>query len=528
MKQHKYRLTIKLFLFTILLSGSDKFLRIEAAERSLPEQTVLRYDANKFKKVEKYPILKGEAGVKNTKYKYGDVRRYGAVGDGIRNDHDALVYALDQNKRVYLQAGKTYKCNDGLYMNNGQIIKGNNATILIDDDYTPVDDKTYTFLRNRWGKPGTTYSIYDLTFTYDSDHTTKKFSGEFNIIHPDGFQKITMKNVTIQAVEGSSRVHLMYACSGENILENVRLINNNWSESGGCLWIKNTTAAVTSFNCKNCYFYNTSSDEVLAVYGSGSARGSFTGCTFETTNTKLMKRTLPIAIYDVSRSAYNGEVKSVEIEFNQCDFIEEFDPKNKHTNICYLGVGSSNFNKFITVTLNECTMNNENPASPFALWDYFSTLEGYRYTSNSVINMSKCDLNLKSSLTGTYSAWENKTAAATSPASSINIKDSTIDCKYAVLDIPNTQSYPIYANIENCRIKIKKANSLVKSAYRTPVAISLMNNTITTDQEIEEFSVYYEESKKTIPIGATEKISMKNNILNKKKLKDLEIYTELN
>lgn len=520
---------VLLFSLMILASGlnTDSTV-VKASNPSVSDLSIIRYDTKKVKKTEKYPIRKGELGVKNKKYKYGDVRRYGAVGDGVRNDHDAIEYALNQNKKVYLQKGKTYKCNDGFYMNNGQIIKGNGASILIDDDYKPVNDKGYKFLRNRWGKPGTTYSIYDLTITYNSDHVIKDFDGEFTLFYPYGFNKVTLKNVTMQAVEGSSRVHLMYGCSGENILDNVKLINNTASKSGGCLWLKNTTSSVATIDCRNSYFYNTSSDELLAVYGSGSAKGSFTDCTFQSTNAKLKKHTLPIAIYDAAYNAYSGPVKTVDIVFNQCNFIEEFDPKSKYVNVCYLGVGSSNFNKSINVTLNECTMDSQNPASPFGLREYYGSLAGYEFNSNSMININRCELKLNSSIAGTYSAWISKDTFGTAPAPSINMKDSRVDCKYAVFDLPNTQCYPVNAKIENCQINITKAISLIKSVYRVPMAVSIENNTITSDQTIVEITSEYGNSHKRIPIRSAEKISMKNNVVNKIKLADLVTYTVLN
>ena len=506
-----------------------KALTISKAVQQVPTKpSLLLAETNKSKKTERYPVRKGEAGVKNRKYQYGDVRRYGAVGDGVHDDHHALMNALNQNKTVYLQTGKTYKCNDGFYMNNGQIIRGNNATLLIDDDYAPQNDMGYKFLRSRWGKSGTTYEIYDLTITYDSDHTIQNFPGEFILFYPDGFEKVIMNKVTLQAVDGSSKVHLMYACSGKTIMEEVKLINNNTAISGGCLWLNNTTSRVASIDCKNSYFYNSSSDEALAVYGSGSAQGSFVGCTFESTNEKLRKDTLPIAIYDASMTGYSGEVKAVDIEFKQCNFIERFDPDNKYVNVCYLGVGSSNFNKFITVTLNECTMNNENPASPFGLREHYISLNGTNFISNSVINVNQSELFLNSSIAGTYSAWVKKEAVGTTLVPSIHIKDSKIECEYAVIDIPNTQNYPINASIDSCKIQIRNAISLVKAVYRVPLAISIMNNTITADQTLKKFTSVYGETHKTIPLNATEKISIKNNVLNKKKLKDLEIHRDLN
>lgn len=45
--------------------------------------------------VQKFPILGGETGVTNPTYPYGDVRRFGAVGDGTTDDYAAFAAAHD-------------------------------------------------------------------------------------------------------------------------------------------------------------------------------------------------------------------------------------------------------------------------------------------------------------------------------------------------------------------------------------------------------------------------------------------------
>ncbi len=59
-----------------------------------------------------YPVGDSESGVTDLIYPPGDVRRYGATGDGTTDDTESIQAAIDSNSTVYVpgvRAGKSYK-----------------------------------------------------------------------------------------------------------------------------------------------------------------------------------------------------------------------------------------------------------------------------------------------------------------------------------------------------------------------------------------------------------------------------------
>lgn len=67
-------------------------------------------------------------------YAEGNVRRFGAVGDGVTDDTAALQAALDAHSQVYLPAG-TYLVTDTLTVWDNQRISGDgDASVIIGDD----------------------------------------------------------------------------------------------------------------------------------------------------------------------------------------------------------------------------------------------------------------------------------------------------------------------------------------------------------------------------------------------------------
>lgn len=72
-------------------------------------------------------------------YPPGDVRRYGAAGDGTTDDYIPLQAALDSGHTVVFEQNKTYYITVGLTWElDYGVIEGNRATIATDQDITPM------------------------------------------------------------------------------------------------------------------------------------------------------------------------------------------------------------------------------------------------------------------------------------------------------------------------------------------------------------------------------------------------------
>jgi len=58
-----------------------------------------------------YPILSTETGVTKRWYPYGDVRRFGATGDGVADDTAAFVALQATGRAIYLPGSHTFRIN---------------------------------------------------------------------------------------------------------------------------------------------------------------------------------------------------------------------------------------------------------------------------------------------------------------------------------------------------------------------------------------------------------------------------------
>jgi len=79
----------------------------------------------------KYPILGTEGNkVVNKSYPYGDIRRYGAVGDGTTDCTTFIQNAIDCNKKIYVPSG-VYKITSPLFLYQNQEFYGDGETSKI-------------------------------------------------------------------------------------------------------------------------------------------------------------------------------------------------------------------------------------------------------------------------------------------------------------------------------------------------------------------------------------------------------------
>ena len=76
-----------------------------------------------------YPVLESEGNtVVNVKYQYGDVRRYGAVGDGITDDTTAIQNAINSGSKVIkLICGQNYYITQQINVSNPLTIESDGS-----------------------------------------------------------------------------------------------------------------------------------------------------------------------------------------------------------------------------------------------------------------------------------------------------------------------------------------------------------------------------------------------------------------
>jgi len=87
--------------------------------------------------VQYYPLKSGEIGVVNYQYEYGDVSRYGAVGDGITDDAAAIQNFIDSSRNLNLRT---------VYIKRPSSAYAVSKSILIPIDLSIVCDPTTKFI----------------------------------------------------------------------------------------------------------------------------------------------------------------------------------------------------------------------------------------------------------------------------------------------------------------------------------------------------------------------------------------------
>ncbi len=120
-----------------------------------------------------YPFVDGEVGVTDYTYPYGDIRRYGAVGDGLTDDSGAFTNALDSADIVTVpdaptswKIGSTVSVPDGKSLIGGglgaYITKGANGAIFSLGNNTVLRG---LYLDGR----GTTYTGVNITVPFTAE-----------------------------------------------------------------------------------------------------------------------------------------------------------------------------------------------------------------------------------------------------------------------------------------------------------------------------------------------------------------------
>ena len=209
---------------------------------------------------------------------------YGAKGDGVTDDHDAIVAAMNaaaaSGKPLVLTKGRVYKIQKTLEFISNLTIEGNDAVILTDIPGMTGSNRNALSL---WGRGNDNrlenITIREVTIRASDDCTTN------NMMVVARCRNITLSHMTFDCdMNTQSRGCLDLYGVNENILiENCTFRQLSASLEGG-IWVRTWNDQVETRNIRfvNCDFLKAGGDEILAVWGwKGTVKDVLiSGCTF--------------------------------------------------------------------------------------------------------------------------------------------------------------------------------------------------------------------------------------------------------
>lgn len=325
-----------------------------------------------------------------------NVECFGAYGDNINDDSQAIWNALSKGVQIIFNGKKKYKISTPFEVNTNYsiMIEGNNTTLVIDDTNhinNTVNGYTFISLNNDT-------IINNLNIDYLSHTLT-------NSICPIRIRKGDYHywdNVYVHSYEGATPAHAnccwfyfqdyidglrKFGC--ENItLKNCKFINETTAHTTGvgALWVTGVSSRVWEYNrqygdgignvlCNDCYFYTATRGDVVNVWLSSIDSYSndyknnpnvpaidsivFNNCAFKGKNewTINNKKTAGSAMAEFGNSgSSNGIITGInctnykKIAFNNCTFTVS-DGWQQH--IIGTSCGSTTFD------FNNCTFNSE-------------------------------------------------------------------------------------------------------------------------------------------------------------------------
>ena len=329
--------------------------------------------------------------VKNIQYPYGDVRRYGAIGDGITDDTVAIQRAFECSTKVIFEKNKTYVLNSGIWIGKEVEVEGNNAKLIF-----TLDSTNQLFYKGNYETSNkglfsdclfkTNYFDYtDATIYFDhfiidnlKIEVNLNFvynSIDYRVFELCGYGNIIFKNTSI--IVGENYVYdvendilnttyvknniqpiLIRNCSNNVLIDNVSILNFTKGNWGSTLWF-HAQAGEGHNNIKimNSVFYTQAGDEILSFMGNRDIIANIYNCKIERKNNGVFNpkgdayRTTGFMIV-ASPLNYNTATGKIELNFNGCEIKTINSDPTYNTDNLFGCLGGPNFE--IHINLENC------------------------------------------------------------------------------------------------------------------------------------------------------------------------------
>lgn len=419
-----------------------------------------------------------------------NVDDYGAIGDGIHDDSSAIQNAFDSGYTVEFTKNKTYKLiSNGLYIRNNLAIIGNNATLLIDDSYSPINsDFSKRIIRHSYNSYSDFLIIKNLNINVNIQKG-KYALDETNylcILQPTYIDNVQLDYVNIYVSASHNKIINLWLDKGCSNFEmnHCTLENNTTYKEGGTLWLMSSTDTqfnkYTNFeniNISECTFTGTCGDELIAIYGKYSANARFDHCVI-VGNNQSPNVTRPITVYS------NGYNTKSSVFFSNCTISCSYDSSIK--NCAYdslLGIGSNDSSNYLDVTFSKCdiTASVKNCLLyPSLIQKSINTIASFDFnTPNISINFMTCNVACNRPISGSSSMLINNASELISLGFSMT--NCQVVCNYTLSFLQPIKSgtgyyyYSPHFILFNNSVHINNELGLIVSKYNN-LNYSLVTN----------------------------------------------------
>lgn len=258
---------------------------------------------------------------------------FGAVGDGVTDDSNAIEQALSSNKNIIMKSGAIYKICRAIFPNTTKIhIDGCGAKITADDTFSYTKNECYAFFQFQVNaKNLTEFVVKNL----DIDIKTNGILYGERIIGDERSCPIfRIKNAKIILIDNCNWV-VMSDTGNRAIVwvdgvcdERVSITNSNFENkcagnAGGVIAIRmrNDLKDITSFMA-NCSLITDSCDELYSIQDMGASDlySTIESCVFINhggfVNNKSAKKTIIVATNHMGTGKLYMDINATKIEYD--------------------------------------------------------------------------------------------------------------------------------------------------------------------------------------------------------------------